>query len=541
MSSTFTSDFRQEFEQERERWLRKRLLWYLGLSIVISLIAGAGALVAVLTAEKMTPALRDSTVLSLVLTGLGLTSYIWAARVAWRRLLTREQTVRMFSILFVLNGVLGLVAPVASFEIARLTSKDAAVGVAAPGVGTFSFNTTTETQPGEKHDPADPDEQATAGGAPAAERDAVPETARRKSAGSRFVVFGALGGMFISHLLACLFLPLTPRESFAPLAPLLALSVGLSAVYWPGAGWFGLLVTLAALTGVPGAAVCYWRQGRFRERFHNKALRRRYGEMKQELTDARRIHEALFAKPVLEGAVRMDFRYEPMRQIGGDYLFARFSPSARGPRPVLSVVLMDVTGHGIPAALTVNRLHGELERLYAERPDAGPGDILQSLNRYVHLTLASHSVYVTALCVRVDPNPGPDPSASGRVLPGAIDWASGGHPPAFLRGVDGTIHMLDSTAFVLGACHGDDFQHGQRIEPFGPGDRLILYTDGAIEARNREGRMLRIEGFLRIVSGLKPAEGASLAPEILRAVEHFRFGPPADDTLVVEISRPVGL
>lgn len=351
------------------------------------------------------------------------------------------------------------------------------------------------------------------------------------------MIFGTLGSVFLTHLIACLFLPLTPGESFRPLVPLMALSAGVSAVYWPGLGLFVLGLALTALVGVPGAAVCYWRQSRFQDKFHFKALRRRYGEMKQELTDARRIHEALFAKPLLEGAVRMDYRYEPMRQIGGDYLYARFSPSVHGAAPALNVVLLDVTGHGIPAALTVNRLHGELERLFAEHPMATPGFILQCLNRYVHLTLASHSVYVTALCIRVDPNP--RDGADGRRWRGSLEWASGGHPPAFVRSVDGRINSLDSTAFVLGACHGDDFQHGELASDFGPGDRLIMYTDGAIEARNREGRMLRIEGFQRVVASLHPKEGQSVAAEVLAAVERFRFGPPADDTLVVEISRPL--
>src|SRR5207253_7984992 len=138
-------------------------------------------------------------------------------------------------------------------------------------------------------------------------------------------------------------------------------------------------------------------------------------------------HEALFPAPIAHGPLRFEYRYQPMLQIGGDYLYSRFSPSTGGAAPAFNLLLMDVTGHGIAAALTVNRLYGEVERLFAEDPHAGPGEVLSALNRYVHLTLATHSVYVTALCLRIDQHSG------------TLEYASGGHPPAFLCAVNGTI------------------------------------------------------------------------------------------------------
>jgi serine phosphatase RsbU (regulator of sigma subunit) len=261
-----------------------------------------------------------------------------------------------------------------------------------------------------------------------------------------------------------------------------------------------------------------------------RTIKGRYNDMKRELVDARRIHEALFPKANPEGPVRFNYCYEPMRQIGGDFLFRRYGVSPHGERPMLSVAIIDVTGHGIPAALTVNRLHGELERLFAEKPETTPGELLDALNRYVHLTLAEHSVYVTALCLRVDPN-----------LPAerAMEYASGGHPPAFVRTVDGKVEELGSTAFVLGAVPTEAFDAGERCVRFGPGDSVIAYTDGAIEARDQSGRMLRIEGMLRLVAHPETWRGAQPCEAILRHVDQHRYGPIADDTLIVEVSRPL--
>lgn len=343
---------------------------------------------------------------------------------------------------------------------------------------------------------------------------------------------GAVGalGIFYAHVFACFFLPWTWRESIRPLAPLLALNTAVTIF----SAWHTPLVALGVILaspaiGVPGAAVCWWRFSRFRERVANAALRGRYAQMRRELVDARRIHESLFPPMVEDGPLRLRYVYEPMRHIGGDFLYARFSPSAHGDAPALNLLVFDVTGHGIAAALTVNRLHGELERLYAEHPDSGPGEILGALNRYVHLTLAGHSVYVTALCCRIDPNRD------------VLEYASGGHPPAFVRTVDGRLEQLDSTALVLGAAAAGDFETDVHAHRFGPGDTLIAFTDGALEARNGLGRHFGITGVQRLLASLKSPRELECIRAILQMVSRHRAGPPEDDVLVVEVHRDVNV
>ena len=217
-----------------------------------------------------------------------------------------------------------------------------------------------------------------------------------------------------------------------------------------------------------------------------------------------------------------------MRQIGGDYLHATVCPTDDGRDEKLSLVLMDVTGHGIPAALSVNRLHGEMELCFADDPNYDPDEVLRRLNRYVQLTLAKHSIFVTAMVVRVDP------------LAGTIEHASAGHPPAFLRGSDGTIRELESTAIVLGALPDKEFDPDPRTNTFGPGDSVVLYTDGATEARNDRGDMVRIDGLRRLMADPTPIEPGTWPERVLDVVLRHRGGLPAeDDTLVVEVYRSV--
>lgn len=341
---------------------------------------------------------------------------------------------------------------------------------------------------------------------------------------------GGLGlfGVMVTHIMACIFLPWRPMQALRPVIPLLVINALIIALFREGGPNFKIFsVVLSLFMPAPGVFITWLKTGRRLEQHKLKFLAQRYSEVRRELVDARRIHQALFPEPIREGPVRFNYRYEPMRQIGGDYLFVHQHDG------VTSIVVMDVTGHGIPAALTVNRLHGELERLFAENPGILPPEVLRLLNRYVHLTLANHSVYVTAFCCRVDPRSD------------ALEYASGGHPPAFMRAVDGRVEQLRDTAPQLGVFSTTEYQADPpRTIRFGPGDTLIAYTDGAMECADRQGRMMGIAGLERLIAVKTRAAGSVALQtdwtlEVMSAVEQFRHGPPDDDTLVIEISRPV--
>ena len=343
---------------------------------------------------------------------------------------------------------------------------------------------------------------------------------------------GLPGGLFffaITHFLASALFPWSPWQAIRPAIVVLLISLVSALTIEAGPSlndaW---AAAFSPLVVVPGVLVCWIRYSRRMERFKFSFVDQRYGKLRQELQYARAIHEALFPQPKTKGSVRLAYRYEPMRQIGGDYLHAAVCPTDDGRDEKLSLVLMDVTGHGIPAALSVNRLHGEMELCFADDPDIAPGDVLRRLNRYVHLTLAKHSIFVTALVLRVDP------------LNGTVEHASAGHPPAFLRGSDGTIRELESTTFVLGAVPDAEFDAAPETTPFGAGDSVVAYTDGATEARNDGGEMLRIDGLRRLMADPTPIEPGTWPERVLDVVFRHRAGlPPEDDTLVVEVYRSV--
>ncbi|MFM9956901.1 MAG: SpoIIE family protein phosphatase [Phycisphaerales bacterium] len=619
-SYTYTTEFRDELEEQRLDLLRWRFLWYCGVMIgfaVIGLVIGlavtwfGGRL-----SDDVGEAFSQPVMLfAWVITALSTLAYVLAFSWVYRNPQKKDQVFRIAFWLIVFSGVIALAQGPISAVIAKPNAdgsissgpvtvntnddgepEDLTVGVtsktlglepkqpdavepAVPAESAAPAESAPGAEPASASDPAAPQAlpppaeaaaQATAQDVGESDRDkaAAAKTAATgvSAAASAALVTGSgLWSVFVSHFFACCFLPWTPRESMRPIVPLLILNAVILLFYVRGSPWgIPIAIVLSPLVAAPGAGICWWRGSKIRDTFTLNVLKGRYSEIKRELVDARRIHESLFPGPFEAGGVSLDYRYEPMRQIGGDYLYARRIGPAEGAPPgrdYTHVVIVDVTGHGISAALTVNRLHGEIDRQLGERPDASPADLLTGLNNYLHHTLANHSVYATALCMRVD---------SSR---DELTWASAGHPPAFLRAADGTVDQLDSTTMVLGACKGGDFDANQQTMRFAKGDSVIAYTDGAIEARNAAGRMLGVAGMRSMVASIarnggsgdgRAGTGSSPAPgrsgsglaggggfagagivggsaldPLIRAVDQHRFGPIQDDTLLVELSRPI--
>lgn len=331
-----------------------------------------------------------------------------------------------------------------------------------------------------------------------------------------------IGRVLIIHLVGALFLPWTVREAFKILLALCGLALISDFLFVEGT--FGHRVfevfALPAM-GLPGLLLCWFRHSRFESRFTLQHVLGRYGQLQRELEQARTVHEMLFPNEITEGPFQLRYRYEPMQQLGGDYVYVRRDGAER-----LSIVVLDVTGHGIAAALTVNRIHGELDRLFGEKDDRPPGDVLRALNRYFCVSMSRHGVYATAVAVRIDQRGD------------QLEWANAGHPPPFVLDGQGRCFALDSNAVMLGVLDDPAYECPTRVQTFLDGDRVVLYTDGVVEAHDERYEMLGIEGFQRVLQDkASSAKREDVSGDLLREVQRFRNGPAEDDVLIVELSR----
>jgi len=325
--------------------------------------------------------------------------------------------------------------------------------------------------------------------------------------------------IFFWHLTASLFLPWTWRESLKPIVPLFAawvlLRAGLAA---SDASWirFAVSVGFAPMLFLPALVLCYARLRWHHNRFKTGFVGRRFMQMRREFVQARAVHESLFPKPIDAGWIRFEFGYRPAADIGGDFVHVWIDDHER-----FHLALIDVTGHGLASAMSVARIHGEIERLRDEYPDEGPAKILARLNRYFHRLLAKHRLYATAVLLTVDPTSG------------EARYASAGHPPVFLRS-RGKVTELPSTTFLLGAVDDSMFGEEEFATRLEEGDTLILFTDGAYDARNPRGERFGLDRLREILQ--RPVAPPRWTQYLLRLVETFEAGMPEDDLLVAEVS-----
>lgn len=337
---------------------------------------------------------------------------------------------------------------------------------------------------------------------------------------------GTLVGVLVGMTMGAALLPWSPRQTLA-LSALWIFSAGLSLVMrHEQGGGFSVPASIFAIVAItiPGTMISFFRMSRYQDQFELHFIQSKYDEVREDLQAAKTIHERGFPKPKSSGQVRFTYVYKPMSQIGGDSVFASIEDPANADSP-LTLVLFDVTGHGITAALTANRLQGELMRLTGEDPTVAPDAILYAMDRYVCLTLADSAVLVSAVAIRVDPKQG------------VILIANAGHPAPLLRNERGGLQRIEPSGSVLGVGMEQIMRTSVEEHPFGEGDSLIAYTDGVSEARIGGGRMFGTEGVEAVLTRSWAEQSNRWPVQILEEVENQRTGDATDDILVLEIHR----
>lgn len=232
---------------------------------------------------------------------------------------------------------------------------------------------------------------------------------------------------------------------------------------------------------------------------------RTVNQLATELENAKRVHESMFPEPIANEAYRFGYAYRPMRQIGGDFVHLHSDESRERSGGAIYLTLIDVTGHGITSALTVNRLHAELRQYFASTPEPAPEGALGYLNEYVRLTMAEHGLFATGMCVKVDP------------AAGSVTVVNAGHPFCYFRTSDG-LREVRADGAMLGVFPRGAFEMTPMTFGYAPGDKLVMVTDGAIESRSPADEQIGTERLHRIidrscrqtVSAANSSEGDSL-------------------------------
>jgi len=204
----------------------------------------------------------------------------------------------------------------------------------------------------------------------------------------------------------------------------------------------------------------------------------------RDLKLAAQVQQSLVPHPFIHPRVEVDVRHLPMIGVGGDFSDIYFDGDDR-----LYLSLIDVTGHGIAAALLVNRMSNEIRRLVRENPQ--PNALLHQFNDFIVESFAGTGMFLTMFTCALQLSHG-HLTYSGSAHPSAILWRHGTK----------NFERLDSQNPIIGFDHIPSSQFKQGTVKIYPGDKLILYTDGITEAEGVNGKQLGIRGLLGFI---KPA------------------------------------
>jgi sigma-B regulation protein RsbU (phosphoserine phosphatase) len=249
-----------------------------------------------------------------------------------------------------------------------------------------------------------------------------------------------------------------------------------------------------------------------------KELEARNAEMQRELSIARDVHKTLIPKSTSTDNAAIAVSYVPLSAVGGDY--ATFHVTKDGN---LFFLIGDVTGHGVPAALLVNRIYGEVESLISRNPD--PGILMRELDRFVQSHFKHTRMYFSVCAGLLD------------FKTSTLSYSNYGHPPQILhQNKDNTISLLKSQTYLLGIdIGGEDQGLYEGSLKFSRKDRIVLFTDGLIEAKGDEGEFYGMERLQAFVKSRSQDPAALFNTALLGEVDRFKKGPLADDIFLVTI------
>jgi PAS domain S-box-containing protein len=246
----------------------------------------------------------------------------------------------------------------------------------------------------------------------------------------------------------------------------------------------------------------------------NLQLEHRAEEIERELTLASRVQKSLAPQPLHWGQLAVETYCRPASTIGGDFGLAFPYDGMH-----LDLLIGDVSGHGIGAALMANRIYTETVTLLRQGMELG--EMLRTLNRFVIENIGVSGYMFTVAAARLD--------QTGREL----IYAAAGHPPGLLISPSGELRQIEPRSTVLGTIKEAVPQEASEEFKLSPGDRLILYSDGLIEVWNRKHEVLGVEGLGKIAQSIAVLPLPAMRQAIIQGVTSYSAGIFKDDVSLV--------
>lgn len=247
----------------------------------------------------------------------------------------------------------------------------------------------------------------------------------------------------------------------------------------------------------------------------NRHLRELHQQITEELEQAQATQLAVLPQqmPTLPN-VRMAAKYVPMAQLGGDfYNLYPFSEEQMG------MVIADVTGHGVSAAL-ISAMISSLFRTFAKKENP-PAMTLQLVNGALYGRIPQEkyaSAFYGIFNNKTD----------------TLIYASAGHPAALvLRTQTSEVIELKEGGFLLGSLSNKMAKFAEERFQLIPNDKLILFTDGILEAVNEAGAMFGEDRLRQTLLQYQHLSIADLIETLYTQVRDYTKNKEVDDDITL--------
>jgi serine phosphatase RsbU (regulator of sigma subunit) len=238
-------------------------------------------------------------------------------------------------------------------------------------------------------------------------------------------------------------------------------------------------------------------------------------QLQEEARRAAGIQQGLLPpEPVFFEPFEIAGRNLPSQSVGGDYFDFIECDGGR-----VCVGLGDVAGKGMSAALLMANLHASI-RAQVETGRPLP-DMVARINRSIHQAVKGQR-FITLVLATLDPPRG------------ALEYVNAGHNPPLLLRADGSVERLETGGFLLGVF--PDAVYETAALTMGPGDLLVLYSDGVTEAMDAGGNEFGDDRLIAFLRENRSLSAEDLVDALISAVGAYA-GKPGDDVTVAAIHR----
>jgi len=212
----------------------------------------------------------------------------------------------------------------------------------------------------------------------------------------------------------------------------------------------------------------------------------------------------------------------PAKEVGGDF----YGINMRQDGSIIFSV-GDAAGKGMPAALLMSMSHTVISSAARHVPMLSPQVLITRAVQDLYNDFTETGLFVTLFVCQYRPE------GMNQVHSPVLVYANAGHSPVIYRPVQGPACLLEADAPPMGVL--PESLSADYTLPFGPGNVIVIATDGFSEASNQMGEMYAYDNLLKMVDDTAARSAAEIAAHFFRAIDEFAAGIPQQDdqTLVV--------